>query len=137
MILRSYKGHKKRVGRQQVSSMILLAAVRRISKDFPILKEAKREVLEDLMDIEHAIEILNKIENKEIHIETINTTIPSPFAFNLVLQGHLDIMMMEDRMDFLKRMHQMVLAKISLKHGKENPHSRPIDYEQFWEESEA
>ncbi|HLC66651.1 MAG TPA: ATP-dependent helicase, partial [Candidatus Nanoarchaeia archaeon] len=50
MILRNYRGQTKTVGRQQVSSMILLSAVRRISKDFCILKEAKREVLEDLMD---------------------------------------------------------------------------------------
>ena len=41
MILREYKGHRKRVGRQQVSSMILLNAVRRISEDFSILKEAR------------------------------------------------------------------------------------------------
>ncbi|MEK6841276.1 MAG: helicase-related protein, partial [Nanoarchaeota archaeon] len=47
MILREYKGHKKRVGRQQVSSMLLISALRRISNDFCILKEARREVLED------------------------------------------------------------------------------------------
>ncbi|MEM4336884.1 MAG: ATP-dependent helicase, partial [Candidatus Woesearchaeota archaeon] len=54
MILKNYKGEAKKVGRQQVSSMILLNAVKRISNDFPILKEAKREVLEDLMDIKNA-----------------------------------------------------------------------------------
>ncbi|MFC1769162.1 ATP-dependent helicase, partial [Nanoarchaeota archaeon] len=39
MILRNYKGRTKRVGRQQVSSMILFSAVKRISNDFSILKE--------------------------------------------------------------------------------------------------
>ena len=33
MILRSYKGHQKRVGRQQVSSMILMNAVKRLDPD--------------------------------------------------------------------------------------------------------
>ncbi|HLD97597.1 MAG TPA: ATP-dependent helicase, partial [Candidatus Nanoarchaeia archaeon] len=37
MILRQYKGYTRRVGRQQVSSQILINAVRRISPDFSIL----------------------------------------------------------------------------------------------------
>jgi len=115
MILRNYKGRTKRVGRQQVSSMILMNAVKRISPDFSILKEARREVLEDLMDIENATKILKGIESKRIKIKEIHTQIPSPFAFNLALQGYTDIMKIEDKIEFLKRMHQMVLAKISLK----------------------
>ena len=112
MILREYKGHRKRVGRQQVSSMILLSAVRRISEDFPILKEARREVLEDLMDIENARNILKLIEDKKIEIKQVHHSIPSPFAFNLVLQGYFDVIKMEDKIEFLRRMHNMILAKI-------------------------
>ena len=112
MILREYKGKRKRVGRQQVSSMLLISAVRRISNDFPILKETRREVLEDLMDIAHANEILVKVEKGEIKVKEIDTKIPSPFAFNLVLQGYVDVFKIEDRIEFLKRMHNLVLAKI-------------------------
>lgn len=112
MILRTYKGKRKRVGKQQVSSMILIAALKRISDDFSILKEAKREVLEDLMDIENTIKIMKEIEDKKIEIKELHTTIPSPFAFNLVLQGSLDILKMEDRTEFLRRMHQKLLAQI-------------------------
>ncbi len=114
MILRSYKGQRKTVGRQQVSSSILINAIKRISPDFPILKEAKREVLEDLMDIENAKVILKDIEQDKIKSKEIHTPIPSPFAFNLVLQGRLDVLKIEDKIDFLRRMHNMVLAKISL-----------------------
>ncbi|MCX6711543.1 MAG: helicase-related protein, partial [Candidatus Woesearchaeota archaeon] len=112
MILREYKGHRKRVGRQQVSSMILLSAVRRISEDFSILKEARREVLEDLMDIENARNVLKLIEDKKIEIKQVHHSIPSPFALNLVLQGYVDVMKMEDKIEFLRRMHTMILAKI-------------------------
>ena len=35
------------------------------------------------------------------------------------MQGHLDVMRMEDKMEFLRRMHQMILAKIGLKHRME------------------
>ena len=112
MILRMYKGHKKRVGRQQVSSMILINAVKRISNDFPILKEARREVLEDLMDVDNAREIIKLKDKKKIKIKEIETKVPSPFAFNLVLQGHMDLFKIEDKTEFLQRMHNLVLAKI-------------------------
>ncbi len=118
MILRQYKGHRRRVGRQQVSSMILLSAVRRISQNFPILKEARREVLEDLMDIKNAERVLKLIESKKIKFVEVNTDIPSPFALNIVTQGYVDILKMEDKYEFLNRMHKEVLAKISLKSEK-------------------
>ncbi len=115
MILRIYRGHTKRVGRQSVSSMILMNAVKRIDENFFILREAKREVLEDLMDIHNTVEVLKAIESKKIKVDEISTTIPSPFAFNLVLEGYTDILKIDDRLEFLQRMHQMVLAKIGKK----------------------
>ena len=115
MILRTYKGQVKRVGRQQVSSMLLINAVRRISEDFCILKEARREVLEDLMDLNNSIEIFKLIEDGKIKIKEVNTKIPSPFAINLVLQGYSDILKIEEKHEFLQRMYNMVQAKLSLK----------------------
>lgn len=117
MILRQYKGLQKRVGRQQVSSMILLKAVRMLDEDFVILKEARREVLEDLMDIKNAKKVLEDLASGRMQIATLQTGIASPFAFGLVLQGHLDIMRVENRSDFLKRMHILVKEKISREKG--------------------
>ncbi len=115
MILRTYKGRTKNVGRQQMASFLLLSAVRRLNPNFCILKEAKREVLEDLMDIKNAKNVLNMIEEKKIKIVYKETTIPSPFAFNIVSQGYSDILRIEDKMEFLKRMHEMILVKIGKK----------------------
>ena len=92
--------------------MILMTALRRISEDFSILKEARREVLEDLMDIGHAEEVMRRIEEKKISLKEVTTQSPSPFSFNLVAQGYLDILKMEDRIAFLKRMHEVVMQKI-------------------------
>ncbi len=115
MILRNYKGQRKYVGRQQVSSQILISAVKRISQDFPILKEARREVLEDLMDIKNADLVMKAIFTGKITTKEVQTKIPSPFALNLIARGYSDIIRGEDRMAFIRRMHQQVLAKISLK----------------------
>ena len=62
MILRSYKGRQKTAGRQQMASRLLISAVRRIDNNFPILNEARREVLEDLMDINNAEKVLQGID---------------------------------------------------------------------------
>ncbi|MBI2575398.1 ATP-dependent helicase [Candidatus Woesearchaeota archaeon] len=113
MILREYMGRRKHVGRQQTSSMILLSAVKRISNDFPILKEARREVLEDLMDIESTRAVLKGIEEGKIRLKLVNSgNIPSPFAFNIALQGYTDVMRIEDKTEFLRRMHKAVMERI-------------------------
>ena len=107
MILRSYKGQNKTVGKQQMKSHFLLHAVKKISNEFPILREARREVLEDLMDIKNAKKILNSIKTNQIKIKIKETSLPSPFALNLIIQGHADLIKIEDKQDFLKRMHQI------------------------------
>ena len=128
MILRSYRGRKKSVGRQQRSSRLLLSAVKRISSDFVVLQEARREVLEDLMDIHNAEQVLKWVENETIEIIETHTEIPSPFAFNLIAMGYADIMKMEDKQKFLQRMHDMVLAKISLEEGKKGKGKEDFDF---------
>lgn len=107
MILRSYKGREKSVGKQQVHSEFLLYAVRKLSTDFPILREARREVIEDFMDVEHAEEVIKQIERGAITTKHIHTPFVSPFGLRLFLQGKSDIISLEDRVSFLKRMHQL------------------------------
>ena len=106
MILRNYKGVRRSVGKQQMRSHFLLASVKKISKNFPILMEARREVLEDLMDIKNAEQVLDWINSGKVKIETIQTKLPSPFALSIVIEGYTDLLRMEDKINFLKRMHK-------------------------------
>jgi ATP-dependent helicase Lhr and Lhr-like helicase len=118
MILENYRGRTKRVGKQQVSSMILLKAVERISKDFPLLKEARREVLQIAMDLPNATVIVKQIEDKSKQLLQKQGELPSPFGFNLATQGHTEIMKAEDKTEFLRSMHRLVLAKIGKRHNR-------------------
>lgn len=118
MILRNYKGRRKSVGKQQMSSFFLLHTINKLTKSFPILKEARREVLEDLMDIKRAKQVLTWIKDKKVQLITINTSLPSPFAINLILQGHYDLMRVEDKIDFLKRIHKEIMSEIVKKKAK-------------------
>lgn len=115
MILRNYKGKSKSVSRQQLNSRLLISAIKRIDNNFVILREARREVLEDLMDIKNAKRVLEDIQSEKIKIKETFTKIPSPFAFNLISMGYSDIMKLDDKQAFLKRMHEYVLAKIGMK----------------------
>lgn len=115
MILRTYKGRRKSVGKQQIGSKLLLNFVKKLPGEFPILKEARREVLEDVMDIENAEYVIDGIRSGRIKVETISTDIPSPFALNLIAQGYMDYLKMEDRIEFIKRMHQATLLRIRRK----------------------
>ena len=112
MTLRRYKGESKSVGRQQVRGKILLKFVQEMDNDFPILKESRREATEDYMDIKNALKVINMVDSGEMEIKTINTVIPSPFAFNLVSQGYLDVLNQNDKGEFTKRMHQAILDQI-------------------------
>lgn len=115
MILRNYKGRTKSVGRQQMSSRLLLSAVKRISNDFPILKESRREILEDAMDIDAAEQVFEWIEKKKIKIVEKFLDYPSPFSFELITSGYSDLIKMQDKQEFLRRMHELVMNKISNK----------------------
>ena len=112
MILRNYKGRQKTAGRQQLYSGFLLASVRKLTKNFPILKEARREVLEDLMDIESTKLVLDGIKKGEIKLVYKETSIPSPFALGLVIEGYADLIKIEDKMNFLRRMHKLIQGEI-------------------------
>ncbi len=113
MILRRYKGKEKSVSRQHIKGKILLNFVKELDENFSILKEARREVIEDFMDLKNAKRVLKMIESGQLETKQINTIIPSPFSFNLVAQCYLDVLKYEERIEFIRRMHQAVINQIS------------------------
>ena len=112
IILRKYKGRAKSVGKQQLKSGFILGAIKRLSEEFPILKEAKREILEDVMDIKNSRKILEWIREGKIKIEFKKTEMPSPFSLNLIMQSRVDLIKMEDKIEFLKRVYKMIKEKV-------------------------
>lgn len=113
MILRNYKGHEISVEKQQANAATLLRVVKRW-EDFPILKETYREILEDYMDIAHAKEVLERITRGEVKlVELPRLDTPSPFAYNIVLEGLSDIVLMEDKRAMIARFHEQLMKRIA------------------------
>ncbi len=113
MILRNYKGYKQPVGRQQINAQLLLSAVESIDPNFPILRETYREILDDVMDLPRTNEVLEGLKSGAITYDIIKTPSPSPFAHNMLTFGHADVILMRDRQAYLKKLHRLVMRRIS------------------------
>jgi ATP-dependent Lhr-like helicase len=113
LILRNYKGHKISISRQQLGSQVLLNVCEEISKEFPVIKETYREILEDLMDLKTTKQIIERLKKGELGYKFIKTKVPSPFAHNLIVLGEADIILMKDRKERLLEMHEAILRELS------------------------
>ncbi|AIY90334.1 ATP-dependent helicase [Geoglobus acetivorans] len=113
MILRNYLGREKSVWRQQVNADTLLRLLlKHFGKEFPVIKETFREIMEDAMDIINARDYLSRI-GKEIDVVVTRIPYPSPFGLNLYVMGEEDVVLMEDRRKVLKELHEKILAYLS------------------------
>ena len=112
MILRNYKGKELSVGRQQLRSQRLLDALHEI-KDFPVIIETFNEILTEVMDLEHALEVLRSIESGDRTFDFIPfSAVPTPFAHNIILIGVSDIVLMEDKSLLLRNLHRRVIERV-------------------------
>src|SRR2546427_669661 len=112
MILRNYKGREVSIGRQQLRSQRVLAWLHEI-EDFPVVKETYNEILNEVMDLRHAREVLEGVENGRIEVKVAGfSNLPSPFAHSVVLAGVSDLVLMEDRSALLRELHKQILKRI-------------------------
>ncbi len=112
MILRNYLGHEMSVSQQQRNASILMKVVNEIDPEFPALQETYREIMEDSMDIGHAKEFLQKMEEDEIEIKILKDMPPSPFSFNIIAVGATDVVLMEDRKELTRQMHKEIMEMV-------------------------
>ncbi len=113
LVLRRYAGNEKSVGKQLISSWQLYKILKDEAPDFPLLKEVKREILEDVMDINNAKEVLKNLKLKKWKYNIYkDLDLPSPFAHNLILLGDSDVVLMESKRELLKLLHRQIMKKI-------------------------
>ncbi|RLF32018.1 MAG: ATP-dependent helicase [Thermoplasmata archaeon] len=111
LVLRNYKGYKISVRKQQVNSQGLLRVCEMIDKDFPIIQETYREILEDIMDIEKTQKLIADMKKGRVTWEITSTPVPSPFAHNLIVLGEADIVLMKDRRQRLIELHEAIMER--------------------------
>ncbi len=106
MILRSYKGYEISVAKQRITAESLMRIVMRM-KNFPLLRETYREILEDYMDIKNAIRVLDWVRSGRMRIADLGLLeVPTPFAQSVALESLSDVIFMEDRIAVLREFEE-------------------------------
>jgi ATP-dependent Lhr-like helicase len=65
-----------------------------------------------MMDIGNGKEVLDWLKSGKMKVEFKQTDLPSPFALNLIMQGRYDLIKIEDKIQFLKRIHKKIQDKV-------------------------
>jgi ATP-dependent helicase Lhr and Lhr-like helicase len=109
MVLRNPEpGRRVRVGGLNWVSTRLYPMLRSVCPDHPLLRETRREVLEDVLDVPAATRWLR--EQPQIRIRNLSEL--SPFAAAWIEQGEPDILRFESPAEALRRLHARLV------HGK-------------------
>jgi ATP-dependent Lhr-like helicase len=114
LILREYAGKRVPVWLQSLRAAELLEDLRE-DEEFPVVKEALRESIEEAFDLPHLVEILEKIEKEKISVTFCETRIPSPFIHQLLLVGQVGDfgkISNEERKLRLIHLHRQVLKQL-------------------------
>ena len=114
MILRRYMSKRISVDRQQFNAEMLLKYCKEINH--PLYRETLREILEDSLDVDNALDYFEKIKKRKIYYLELPS--PSPFAFNLVVSASSDVIFMEDKKRMIAELHKKVMEFIFMKKSK-------------------
>jgi ATP-dependent Lhr-like helicase len=83
LIPRAYPGRRTPLWQQRLKAQTLLEVARRY-EDFPIVLEAYRECLRDVLDLPGLTELLGKLHRRELSVVEVETATASPFASSLL-----------------------------------------------------
>ncbi|MCL4328164.1 MAG: ATP-dependent helicase [Candidatus Thermoplasmatota archaeon] len=111
MVLRKYKGYDITVAKQQLRSDKVLRYLESF-RNFPILKETFREIMEDMMDVPSAERYVRDVIGKGSYVTRDYSPDPSPFSHGIILAGVSDIVLMEDRAKLLRQLQSKILEKV-------------------------
>jgi ATP-dependent Lhr-like helicase len=83
LIPRAYPGRRTPLWQQRLKSQSLLEVARRYPQ-FPVILETYRECLRDVLDLPGLVELLHRLQTREISLVSVETATASPFASSLL-----------------------------------------------------
>ena len=106
MILRNPSNGRRRVGGSLWVSTRLYPLIKAACPQHPLLKETRREILEDLLDTRQALAWMRK--NPEVRFRELNR--PSPFTLAWVDPAQSESLQFESPTDALRRLHARLMS---------------------------
>jgi ATP-dependent Lhr-like helicase len=106
MVLRNPEGGRRRVGGLLWVSSRLYPLVKAACPDHPLLRETRREVLEDLLDTPSALAWLS--HRPAVRFRALAA--PSPFSAAWIDPGAAEPVRFESPSDALKRLHARLMS---------------------------
>jgi ATP-dependent Lhr-like helicase len=110
LVLKRYPGKIISLKKQQFNSDALYRLINLYYPDFPLLKEGYREAMEDAIHQEEAIKCLEDIGKRRL-VFLRNREVPTPFGFSIAALGASDIVIVEDKKEFIKALHEKLVGK--------------------------
>ncbi len=83
LIPRAWPGKRTPLWQQRLKARSLLEVARKYA-DFPIVLETYRECLQDVLDVPGLIEVLGRVQRREIAVVEVESQSASPFASSLL-----------------------------------------------------
>ncbi len=83
LIPRAYPGRRTPLWQQRLKAQTLLEVARRYG-EFPIVLEAYRECLRDVLDLPGLTELLGRLHRRELSVVEVETATASPYASSLL-----------------------------------------------------
>jgi ATP-dependent Lhr-like helicase len=111
-LLQNKFGRRRFIGQMQSYAGRLYEALKAHHPDHLLLREARRTVMEDVLNAPAAKHFLENLSAQGLHLMDLNT--PSPFAFGLFTAGNhrRDVLQLADTADFLLAMYEKVRSQI-------------------------
>jgi len=110
MVLRRPEGGRRRVGSLLWVSTRLYPLVQAACPDHPLLRETRREVLDDLLDTRSALAWLTT--RPAVRLRVLEA--PSPFASTWIDPGESELLRFEEPGDALRRLHARLTAAVGV-----------------------
>ena len=107
MVLRRPEGGRTKVGGLLWVSQRLYPLVKAACPDHPLLRETRREVLEETLDAPTALEWL--ASRPRVRFRSLDG--PSPFAAAWIDPGGPEAMRFESPVDALRRLHERLVPR--------------------------
>jgi ATP-dependent Lhr-like helicase len=110
MVYRNFFGEQKSVRKLQWSSEVIFNVLQQYEPDHVLLREARRDAVHTYIDLENALNFLEKLKGKSIRLKRIERV--PPLSFALFATKIKEALLVEDPREMTERLYHLWWSKL-------------------------